>query len=89
MLFASVFTELVKAIGPVVAGLDRAGEHWISMPLDMTTKVTSTTEGCRTAHMSAGDAVATGMRVGSIGGNLCGGEGRTCKGRAIALGGST
>jgi len=89
MSLALVFAELVKAIGFVVAGLDRAGELWISMLLDMTTKVTGTTEGYGTAHMSAGDAVATGMRVGSIGGNLCGGKRRTCKGCAITLGGNT
>ena len=89
MSLALVFAELVKAIGFVVAGLDGAGELWISMLLDMTTKVTSTTESCGTAHMSARDAVATGMRVGSIGGNLCGGKRRACKGYAITSGGNT
>ena len=77
------------AIGLVVAGLNKAGELWSGMLLKVATEVSSTTEGCSTAHVSAGDPVATGMRVGSIGGNLCGGKRRTCKGRAIALGGNT
>jgi hypothetical protein len=71
-----MFTELVMAIGLVVAGLNKAGKLWSGMLLKVVMEVSSMMKGCWTAYVSAGNAVAPECVLAALG-TICvaGGEG--------------
>lgn len=87
MLFALVITELVKAIEFAFAGLDRTGVLWREMLFGMAAEVTGTAEGCGTAYVSAGNAIAIETGVNHSWRNSCDGNTLTGEGCAIGLGG--